>query len=81
VRPERLQLAVAEPGAGRAGLPVTCSDLVYQGAQLRCALADPGGGELVAQRAADEPRPGVLPGAALWASWDPASVRLLAPET
>jgi len=81
VRPERLQLAVAEPGAGRAGLPVTCSDLVYQGAQLRCALADPAGGELVAQLEADEPRPGVLPGAALWASWDPASVRLLAPET
>ena len=80
VRPERLQLALAEPAAGRAGLPVTCSDLVYQGAQLRCALADPLGAELVAQLEADEPRQGVLPGAALWASWDPAAARLLPPE-
>jgi spermidine/putrescine transport system ATP-binding protein len=80
VRPERLQLATAEPAAGRAGLPVTCTDLVYQGAQLRCALADPAGGELVAQLEADEPRQGVTPGAALWANWDPAAARLLPPE-
>jgi spermidine/putrescine transport system ATP-binding protein len=80
VRPERLQLAVAEPEAGRASLPVTCTDLVYQGAQLRCALYDPAGAELVAHLEADEPRQGVIPGATLWASWDSAAARLLPPE-
>ena len=80
VRPERLQLGVAGPEAGRASVPVTCTDLVYQGAQLRCALRDPAGAELVAHLEADEPRSGVIPGATLWASWDSAAARLLPPE-
>jgi spermidine/putrescine transport system ATP-binding protein len=80
VRPERLHLGVAEPNSTRTSLPVRCTDVLYQGAQLRCALVDPQGGELVAELETDEPRQGVLPGAALWASWDPACARLVAPE-
>jgi spermidine/putrescine transport system ATP-binding protein len=80
VRPERLQLGVEEPNGARASLPVRCTDVLYQGAQVRCALVDPAGSELVAELETDEPRQGVNPGAALWASWDPACARLVAPE-
>ena len=53
---------------------------MFQGAQLRCALCDPLGGELVAHLEADEPRPGVAPGAALWLSWPVDAARLIPPE-
>ena len=79
VRPERLHVGPHEPGPGHAGLPVTCTDLVFQGAQLRCALTA-GGIELVAQLESDEPRHGVAPGAALWVTWPVDGSRLLAPD-
>jgi spermidine/putrescine transport system ATP-binding protein len=77
VRPERIRLSTVEPAANAMSLPVTCRDLVYQGAQVRCALADADGAELVAQLETDEPRHGVTPGAALWASWNSMAARLL----
>ena len=80
VRPERLQLAQGEPPEALASLPVLCTDLVYQGAQLRCALRASSGAEVVAQLESDEPREGVKPGARLWASWAPDAARLLNPE-
>ena len=48
VRPERLELVIGQPGPDLVALPVTCADLVFQGAVLRCALRDPAGNELVA---------------------------------
>jgi spermidine/putrescine transport system ATP-binding protein len=80
VRPERIHVGKDEPGPGRTALPVTCTDLVFQGAQLRCALCDPLGAGLVAHIEADEPREGVAPGAALWVSWPTDAARLLPPE-
>jgi spermidine/putrescine transport system ATP-binding protein len=80
VRPERLHVGAAEPGPGRDGLPVTCTDLVFQGAQLRCAMCDPLGAGIVAHIEADEPRQGVTPGAALWVSWPANAARLIPPE-
>jgi len=80
VRPERLHVGASEPGPGRAGLPVKCTDLVFQGAQLRCALRDPAGAEVVAHIEADEPREGVRPGAELWISWPTDCARLLHAE-
>ena len=36
-RQMQLELAASEPPPERIGLPVTCSDVVFQGALLRCA--------------------------------------------
>jgi spermidine/putrescine transport system ATP-binding protein len=80
IRPERLELAAAEPPPGRLGLPVTCTDLVFQGPVRRCALRDAAGGELVDYLEASREAPGVRPGAALWVSWDPDAGRLLRPD-
>ena len=40
-------------------------------------LRDPAGGELVDYLEASRQRPGVVPGAALWVSWEPGAARLL----
>ena len=80
IRPERLELAASEPPPGRLGLPVTCTDLVFQGPVRRCALRDPAGGELVDYLEASREAPGVRPGAALWVSWEPGAARLLHPD-
>jgi hypothetical protein len=80
VRPERLELAREEPPPGRLGLPVVCTDLVFQGAQLRCALRDPSGGELIDYLEASRQPAGVVPGASLWVSWEQDAARLLHPE-
>jgi spermidine/putrescine transport system ATP-binding protein len=80
IRPERLELAAGEPPPGRLGLPVTCTDLVFQGPVRRCALRDPSGGELIDYLEASREAPGVRPGATLWVSWDPDAARLLRPD-
>jgi spermidine/putrescine transport system ATP-binding protein len=80
IRPERLEVAASEPPPERLGLPVTCTDLVFQGALLRCALRDPAGGELIDYLEASRQQPGVRPGASLWVSWEPDAARLLPAE-
>jgi spermidine/putrescine transport system ATP-binding protein len=80
LRPEDLELGASEPPPGRVGLPVTCTDVVFQGPVVRCALLDAAGDELVAYVAEHERRPEVRPGAALWLSWEPRAGRLLPPE-
>jgi spermidine/putrescine transport system ATP-binding protein len=81
IRPERLELAASEPPPDRLGLPVTCTDLVFQGAVRRCALRDPTGAELVDYLEASREAPDVRPGAALWVSWEPDAARLLHPDS
>ncbi len=80
IRPERLQLAVLAPPPERCGLSVTCTDLVFQGPVLRCALRDSVGDELVAYLEASRHEPTVRPGAQLWLSFAPEAARLLHPE-
>jgi spermidine/putrescine transport system ATP-binding protein len=80
VRPERLELVVGQPGPDLVALPVTCADLVFQGAVLRCALRDPVGNELVAHVEAGRRDPGFRSGAALWLAWRPEAGRLLHPD-
>ena len=77
VRPEDLALESKEPGPGWISLPATCTDLVFQGAVVRCALADCAGNELVAHLGPHDPTPDVRPGASLWLRWRPGSARLL----
>jgi spermidine/putrescine transport system ATP-binding protein len=81
IRPERLDVAPQQPPPDRLGLPVTCTDLVFQGALLRCALRDASGGELIDYLEASRQPPGVVPGASLWASWERDAARLLHPES
>jgi spermidine/putrescine transport system ATP-binding protein len=80
IRPERLEIGPSEPPPGQQGLPVTCTDLVFQGAVRRCALRDPAGGELIDYLEASQIQPGVRPGAALWVRWHPDAARLLHPD-
>jgi spermidine/putrescine transport system ATP-binding protein len=80
VRPERLELAREEPPEGRLGLPVVCTDLVFQGAQLRCELRDPSGGELIDYLEPSRQPAGVVPGASLWVSWERDAARLFHPD-
>ncbi len=80
IRPERLEVGPSEPPPDRLGLPVTCTDLVFQGALLRCALRDPAGGELIDYLEASRQQPGVKPGASLWVSWERDAARLLHPD-
>jgi spermidine/putrescine transport system ATP-binding protein len=81
VRPERLELGASEPTPGRVGLPVTCTDIVFQGPVVRCALLDSAGDELVVYLEEHEQRPEVRPGASLWLSWEPRGSRLLHAES
>ena len=62
IRPERLEVAPHEPPPERLGLPVTCTDLVFQGALLRCALRDASGGELIDYLEPSRHPPGVRSG-------------------
>jgi spermidine/putrescine transport system ATP-binding protein len=80
VRPERLEIGPSAPAPGLQGLPVTCTDLVFQGPVRRCALRDSAGGELIDYLEASQLQPGVKPGAALWVSWHPDAARLLRPD-
>jgi spermidine/putrescine transport system ATP-binding protein len=80
VRPERLEVCGSEPSAGECCMPVTCTDLVFQGAVQRCAVKTAGGDELVAHIDTDRPVREARAGAALWASWDSEAARLLHPE-
>ena len=80
IRPERLALSARDPGSGRIAMQVTCTDLVYQGAMLRCVLRDAQGGELTHYLEASRQEPGVRPGATLFASWEPDAARLLHPD-
>jgi spermidine/putrescine transport system ATP-binding protein len=81
IRPERLEVGPNEPGPERLGLPVTCTDLVFQGALLRCALRDDSGFELIDYLEASRQQPGVRPGASLWVSWERDAARLLPPDS
>ena len=80
IRPERLQLETTEPGPHLLALPVTCTDLVFQGAVLRCAARDEAGNALVAHVEASPRDPSLRAGASLWAVWPSAAARLFHPD-
>jgi spermidine/putrescine transport system ATP-binding protein len=80
VRPERVHVGTEQPAPGRVALPMTCTDLVFQGAQLRCALRDGHSPEVVVHIEPDEPREGVVPGAQVWVSWPIDAGRVIPPE-
>jgi spermidine/putrescine transport system ATP-binding protein len=80
VRPERIKLAVNEPGGGVNAVPVTVVETIFQGPVVRCVLRDTAGTEMIAHVDDDERPPGLARGARMWAVWDPAASRLLPPR-
>jgi spermidine/putrescine transport system ATP-binding protein len=80
IRPERVTLHPQGLPPGVGGLPVTVTDLVFQGAVLRYGLRDPSGGEIVAHVESQDRDPSIRVGDRVWAGWDPAAARLLPPE-
>ncbi len=80
VRPERLEVCSAEPSGNVSAMPVTCTDLIFQGAVQRCAITTAAGDELVAHIETDRPVKEARAGAPLWAYWEPDAARLLTPE-
>jgi streptomycin 6-kinase len=62
-------------------MPVTCTDLIFQGAVQRCAVTTAGGDELIAHIESDRPVKEARTGAALWAYWESGAARLLSRET
>ena len=75
------ELAARELPPERMGLPVTCSDVVFQGALLRCALRDADGGDFVAYLEGSRHDPAARPGASLWLDWRSDAGCLLDPDT
>jgi spermidine/putrescine transport system ATP-binding protein len=80
VRPERLRLETTPPAAGLVSLQVTLTDLVFQGAVVRCALRDPEDNEVIAHVEATRHDPGVRKGATLWLAWPADAALLLHPD-
>jgi len=79
IRPERVKLSATKPER-MCALPVTITEVLFQGAVLRCLLRDAQGEEISAQVDVDDHPEGLVKGASIWAAWDPAAVWLLAPE-
>jgi spermidine/putrescine transport system ATP-binding protein len=78
VRPEDLKLDTTAPtDSNTGGLPVTLTDMVFQGAVVRCSLLDAESNELVIYLEEDEQRPEFRPGASLWLHWRYDAARLL----
>jgi spermidine/putrescine transport system ATP-binding protein len=80
IRPEDLEVGPQEPPPGRPGLRVTGSDSIFQGAVRRLVLRGASDGAPIASLEAARSRLDAVPGATLWASWEPAASRLLAGE-
>jgi len=80
LRPERLEVLAADPAPHLVAVRVTCTDLVFQGAMVRCALCDAAGNELVAHMPGESRGPEVRRGATLWLVWRPKAARLLRPD-
>ncbi len=79
VRPERVKLSAARP-EHMCAMPITITEVIFQGPVLRCLLRAEYGDEISAQVDVDDHPEGLDKGARMWAAWDPAAVWLLAPE-
>ncbi len=80
LRPERIELTLERPDGRWSAVPVTVTEIIFQGPVLRCVLQDTAGEEIVAHIEDDRRPEGLSRGASMWASWDPNGVRLLPPR-
>lgn len=76
VRPERLKLSLAEPGA-EAAVPATLLNSMFQGPVVRCGFALADGTEVVCHLDHLEATATPEPGSRYWISWETDAGRLL----
>ena len=81
IRPERIKLLTAPPGAPWNAVQATVTDIVFQGPVLRCVLRDDAGHEILAHVDDDERPDNLATGARVWVAWDVAGARLLPPRS
>ncbi len=81
IRPERIQLQMAEPKTNGSRIPATLADLIFQGPVIRCVLRDTAGTELVAHIRPEQRPDGLERGTRLWAIWDAGASCVLAPTS
>jgi spermidine/putrescine transport system ATP-binding protein len=80
VRPERIKLSLARPQSGPepiCAIPVTVTDIIFQGPVLRCLLLDAEENEITAHIDEEERPRGLERGVKLWAWWDDDAVRFV----
>jgi spermidine/putrescine transport system ATP-binding protein len=82
VRPERVKVCalLPETDVNRCVVPVTVRDVIFQGPVLRCLMRDDEGDDIIANIDEAERPEGLVPGARMWAVWDPSVARLLEPR-
>ncbi|MGE2833368.1 ABC transporter ATP-binding protein [Mycobacterium sp. SMC-4] len=71
VRPERVQVSMDAPGADRAGVRATVTDLTFQGPVVRLSLAAPDDSTVIAHVGPEQDLPLLRPGDEVYASWAP----------
>jgi len=83
VRPERVKVIAAAPSteSRHCVVPVTVRDVIFQGPVLRCLMRDDEGDDIIANIDEAERPEGLVPGARMWAVWDPSVARLLRPHS
>ena len=81
VRPERVRVTSTPPSeqSRHCVVPVTVRDVIFQGPVLRCLMRDDENDDILANIDEHERPEGLIPGARLWAVWDPSVARLLHP--
>ena len=76
IRPEYMGLSLVDPTSGNA-VAARLTDLTYLGAETRLSLHTAAGKPLILHRPTADLPEGLAPGAAVWATWDPARGFLL----
>ena len=82
VRPERISIAIDQPGGTVQSVNATVTDLTFQGPTVRLALTAADGSPIIATIDPDADLPLLRPGDRVWASWanDAACVLPSAPH-
>jgi len=77
VRPERLQITMADPQTLGARVSGRVTDLTFQGPVVRLLLTVPDGSQVLANVPDDADLPQLRPGDEVWASWAPDAACVL----
>jgi len=77
VRPERIRVTTEAGDGATPSVPVTVTDLVFQGPVVRLSGAAADGSEVVAHVGPDQQLPLLRPGDQVWCAWDDSAASVL----